>query len=238
MHFDCCVLSASHCHEAGPAAFTYDDPEDIAELAQELAKEITPKLEPELSFESIQTILQESLQLFSEDLYSWLLEYTGRKTYYVKEDNFYCTGVLICVQKRRNRSRDGGKPSLRNTTMGRKSWLRSSSTALSCLDDSAFAAKFFRLVDSDHDDCVHRDNISDLLPCVSYGAIENTQEESEQELLRSVRTSSVNIASAIAAGNRGRELWPAMAADFGAWMVTRPDIWPGLPQSNPLGAPL
>ncbi|KAK6978179.1 F-box domain-containing protein [Favolaschia claudopus] len=267
MHFYFCVLSAIHSYEAGPALFTYDEPEDIAELAQELAKEIAPKLEPELSFEMIQTILQDALQLFSNEHNDWLLQYTGRKTYYVKEDNFYRTGVVIGprgsspkidVRRVEGYSRDcrewdtlliegENKEVVRISEVTQcgglkgspifcwegpytyfKHWLRSSSVSISHLDDAAFADFFFRLVDSDHDGCLHRRRVSGLLPCIPYGAIQNTQ-DGEEELLRAARTDSKSIASAIAAGARGKDLWPALAADFGAWMVTRPDIWPSPP---------
>ncbi|KAK6981153.1 hypothetical protein R3P38DRAFT_2578876, partial [Favolaschia claudopus] len=108
-----------------------------------------------------------------------------------------------------------------------KNWLRSSSMSIATLDDAAFAERFFHVVDSDHGDCLHRYETPRALPCISYGGIEKTQYDGEiQELLRAARTGSTNIVAAIAAGFRGKDLWPALANDFGAWMITRPDIWP------------
>jgi hypothetical protein len=77
---------------------------------------------------------------------------------------------------------------------------------------------------------VHRRSISGLLPCISYGGMEKTEEDGEiQELFRAARSGSNNTAAAIAAGARGRNLGPPMALDFGAWMVTRPDLYVPLP---------
>ncbi|KAK6981166.1 hypothetical protein R3P38DRAFT_3293898 [Favolaschia claudopus] len=112
-----------------------------------------------------------------------------------------------------------------------KTWLRFSSPSISDLDDTAFAKKLFLLVDSDHDNCLHCRTVSNLLPCISYGVIKNTEEDGEEELFRTMRVGSKAVADTIAAGKRGCDLWPALAADFGVWMVTRPDVWPPPPLS-------
>ncbi|KAJ6557868.1 hypothetical protein B0H19DRAFT_1148827 [Mycena capillaripes] len=43
------------------------------------------------------------------------------------------------------------------------------------------------------------------------------------------RVGCAKTVAAIAAGRRGDDLWPALATDFGAWMMTRPDLWPAKP---------
>ncbi|KAK6978189.1 hypothetical protein R3P38DRAFT_3119918, partial [Favolaschia claudopus] len=277
-HF--CVLSALNCHDAGPISLTYDEPDEAAELVQELTHEIAPRLEPDLSLAEVQTILEGTIQNFSD---KWLDDYTGRKpyTHTWQDDNFYYTGVVIGredfssskVELRRVENynydtgwwetlvieRENGKDVRIQelTHCGErkglpffcwerpyiyfKNWLRSSSMSIAKLDDAAFAERFFRVIDSDHDNCLHRHQ-SHALPCISYGEIEKTQYDGEiQELLRAARTGSTNIVTAIAAGLRGRDLWPALANDFGAWMITRPDIWPTLslePESSPCLMPL
>ncbi|KAJ7465674.1 hypothetical protein FB451DRAFT_1561409 [Mycena latifolia] len=115
-----------------------------------------------------------------------------------------------------------------------KDWMQQACPAISRWDDATFIQKFFLLVDSDHGDCWHRRDLSGLPPCISYGGMENTHAmESFQELFVEARSGSANTAAAVAAGARARDLWPALARDFGAWMATRPDLWPAPPSAFP-----
>ncbi|KAJ7166302.1 hypothetical protein C8R43DRAFT_945884 [Mycena crocata] len=114
-----------------------------------------------------------------------------------------------------------------------RDWIRKSCPTTALWDDSTFAAQFYRVVDSDHGDCRHRRDISGPPPCISYGGMENTQEmDGFQENFCDARNGSVHTAAAIATGARGRDLWPALARDCGAWMATRPDLWPAKPEST------
>ncbi|KAJ7872956.1 hypothetical protein B0H13DRAFT_2669335 [Mycena leptocephala] len=267
-----CVLSALNPSEAGPVSFTYDDPEEVTTLAQEMATEVVAILGPGYNTTSIQTILEETLTMISED---WLKEYTGRKRYDCMEDNFYYTGVVIgphggqakvelrrvegfsydykrwdtmvvdCGDGKQERIKAithyGGKGAAffcwERPYLYFKDWLRHSCPPIALWDDAVFAEQFFRVVNSDHGDCLHRRSISGLLPCISYGGMEKTEEDGEiQELFRAARSGSNNTAAAIAAGARGRNLRPPMALDFGAWMVTRPDLWPW-PTPSPASTP-
>ncbi|KAJ7870741.1 hypothetical protein B0H14DRAFT_236296 [Mycena olivaceomarginata] len=258
-----CVLSALNPHEAGPASFTYDDPEDITDLAQEMAQEVVAILGQDYAVASIQQTLEETL---SEDSWHWLMEYTGRKRYDCMEDNFYYTGVIIGRASPEDKVEvtrvegfsydyerwdtvvvgggDGKEERVKAVTrcselkggsffcwerpyLYFRDWVRHSCPPTALWDDSVFAEQFFRVVDSDHGDCRHRGvNNSGLLPCISYGGIEKAHDGDWQANFRDARNGSKKTAAAIAAGGRGRHLWPSMALDFGAWMVTRPDLWP------------
>ncbi|KAJ7256635.1 hypothetical protein C8J57DRAFT_1074845 [Mycena rebaudengoi] len=79
--------------------------------------------------------------------------------------------------------------------------------------------------DDDDDD----DDWSGLLKCISYGGIEKAYNGSFQWTFTGARTESTHTAAAIAAAARGKDLWPPLAEDFGAWMAMRPDIWPCVP---------
>jgi hypothetical protein len=81
------------------------------------------------------------------------------------------------------------------------------------------ANSFFQVTDSDDDL-----RLSGLLKCVSYGGLEKTYNGSFQWELARVRTQSSNTAGSIAAGARGKDLWPALAQDFEGWMAMRPDM--------------
>ncbi|KAJ7166297.1 hypothetical protein C8R43DRAFT_1103937 [Mycena crocata] len=123
-----------------------------------------------------------------------------------------------------------------------RDWIRHSCPPTALWDDSTFAAQFYRVVDSDHGDCRHRRDISGLPPCISYSGMENTQEmDGFQENFCDARNGSVHTATAIAEGARGRDLWPALARDCGAWMATRPDLNGNTsahhPTRNPVGYP-
>jgi hypothetical protein len=63
-----------------------------------------------------------------------------------------------------------------------------------------------------------------LLPCITYGGLEHTEPDGQCEsTFEDARSGSENTAAAIAAGAQGKDLGPALALDFGAWMATRPD---------------
>ncbi|KAJ7059620.1 hypothetical protein C8F01DRAFT_1254532 [Mycena amicta] len=90
-----CVLCGLDPDHAGPNLLTYDDPEDITDLAQEMAPEVTAILGESHSTEDIQAILEDALIL--PDM--WLVEYTGRiQEGASSKDNFYDTGVVIGPQ--------------------------------------------------------------------------------------------------------------------------------------------
>ncbi|KAJ7608849.1 hypothetical protein DFH06DRAFT_1346684 [Mycena polygramma] len=106
-------------------------------------------------------------------------------------------------------------------------WMRHSCPPIALWDDKMFAERFYRLLNSNlKSECP---TYGDLLPGVSYGGIEKTLVDGYQDLLVDSREGSANTAAALAAGLRGEELWPAFAHDFGAWMMTRPDLWPERP---------
>ncbi|KAJ7645911.1 hypothetical protein DFH06DRAFT_579665 [Mycena polygramma] len=109
-----------------------------------------------------------------------------------------------------------------------ETWMRRASR-LSSWDGDLFMRQFYRLVNDNRG--IDDDDSSGLLTCVSYGGIEKTLHYRCQDLFVLARAESTNTASAIAAGVRGRDLWPALGLDFGAWMATRPDLWPSPPSA-------
>ncbi|KAJ7143653.1 hypothetical protein C8R46DRAFT_1046076 [Mycena filopes] len=79
---------------------------------------------------------------------------------------------------------------------------------------------------------------SGLLRGISYGGIEaahGSDGEGHQSYLAGLNSplELQRTAVAVAAGFRGKELWPALALDFGAWMCVRPDMWPTRPPEEP-----
>jgi hypothetical protein len=62
-----------------------------------------------------------------------------------------------------------------------------------------------------------------VLPCISYGGIENTCVQYQDEFFEA-RSGSRWTGRAIADGLRGRDLLPSLMRDFGAWMCMRPDM--------------
>ncbi|KAJ7642316.1 hypothetical protein DFH06DRAFT_1427648 [Mycena polygramma] len=120
-------------------------------------------------------------------------------------------------------------------------WMRHSCPPVAFWDSKTFAEQFFGLlklksdwrvysqVGSDQTDCFAMAAYHELIPGVAYGGIEKTMDDGYQFILENAREGSANTAAAIAAGLRGEELWPAFALDFGAWMMTRPDLWPERP---------
>ncbi|KAJ7059627.1 hypothetical protein C8F01DRAFT_1370517 [Mycena amicta] len=86
-----CVLCGLDPDHAGPNLLTYDDPEDITDVAHEMAPEVTATLGEAYSTDDIQAILEDALIL--PDM--WLVEYTGRiQEGASSKDNFYATGVF------------------------------------------------------------------------------------------------------------------------------------------------
>ncbi|KAJ7458632.1 hypothetical protein FB451DRAFT_1508102 [Mycena latifolia] len=259
-----CVLSALNPSEAGPVAFTSDDAEEITSVAHEIAAEVVALLGPGHTIPLTQAVIEESLLESASDPTDWLKAYTGRERYDCTEDNFYYTGVVIGPQawqapvelRRVERFSydydtwdtlvvDGGDGTEERTKAvtrygGKgapffcwegpylyfKDWMRHACPPISRWDDATFIQQFFLLVDSDHGDCRHRRDLSGLPPCISF-----------QELFVEARSGSANTAAAVAAGARGRDLWPALARDFGAWMATRPDLYVPVPTSPPLARP-
>jgi hypothetical protein len=88
-------------------------------------------------------------------------------------------------------------------------------TPVSILPISALVTEKLDLVEND---------LAGVLTCVSYGGIEKTHSDGFQHFFSNARTQSTCTAAAIAAGARGRDLWPALGVDFGAWMAVRPDM--------------
>ncbi|KAJ7608853.1 hypothetical protein DFH06DRAFT_1148747 [Mycena polygramma] len=115
-------------------------------------------------------------------------------------------------------------------------WMRHSCPPVAFWDSKTFAEQFFRLLKlksdwrvyshfgSNQTDCFAMAAYHELIPGVAYGGIEKTMDDGYQFILENAREGSASTAAAIAAGLRGEELWPAFAHDFGAWMMTRPDL--------------
>ncbi|KAJ6526656.1 hypothetical protein B0H19DRAFT_1042008 [Mycena capillaripes] len=113
--------------------------------------------------------------------------------------------------------------------------MRNSCPSLASLGSEAFAEQFHRVVDSNRSTSpriTKKTDFTGLTPCISYGGIERTHTGSFQNEFVEARTQSTNTAVAIASGARGKDLWPALALDFNAWMAMRPDLWPTVPSSS------
>ncbi|KAJ7610611.1 hypothetical protein DFH06DRAFT_1148008 [Mycena polygramma] len=92
-------------------------------------------------------------------------------------------------------------------------WMRHSCPPVAFWDSKTFAEQFFGLLKlksdwrvysqfgSNQTDCFAMAAYHDLIPGVAYGGIEKTMDDGYQFIL-----------------------WPAFALDFGAWMMTRPDL--------------
>ncbi|KIJ55011.1 hypothetical protein M422DRAFT_64162 [Sphaerobolus stellatus SS14] len=67
-----------------------------------------------------------------------------------------------------------------------------------------------------------------LVNGISYGGLEDAFNYDDLTMysLAGARKTSKATLKAVMAGKEGKELWPAFAEDFGAWMLVRPDIWP------------
>ncbi|KAJ7645904.1 hypothetical protein DFH06DRAFT_1424523 [Mycena polygramma] len=135
----------------------------------------------------------------------------------------------VCVARKPVAGIDSGTPFFCWERLYRyfETWMRRYSS-LNSLDASEFVRQFYRLVDTD------RGHGSDIratgLPArISYGGIERTHDNWYQDVFVLARTQSTHTAASITAGARGPDLWPALALDFGAWMATRPDLWPPPP---------
>ena len=63
-----------------------------------------------------------------------------------------------------------------------------------------------------------------ILPCISYGGIEKTCPQYQDEFLEA-RSGSRWTAEGIEKGLRGRALLPSLIRDFGGWMCMRPDMF-------------
>jgi hypothetical protein len=63
-----------------------------------------------------------------------------------------------------------------------------------------------------------------ILPCISYGGIEKTCPQYQDEFLEA-RSGSKWTSQAIAEGLRGLDLLQPLMRDFGAWMCMRPDMY-------------
>ncbi|KAJ6522984.1 hypothetical protein DFH09DRAFT_1096929 [Mycena vulgaris] len=151
-----------------------------------------------------------------------------------------------------------------------ESWMRHSCPSLASLGGEAFAEQFHRVVDSMGFEQKYfsyvqitststgpadssrearinkKTDFTGLTSCISYGGIERTHAGSFQNEFVEARTQSTNTAAAIASGARGKDLWPAFALDFNAWMAMRPvnskiypmfdDLrkpsWPTVPSSS------
>ncbi|KAK6992918.1 hypothetical protein R3P38DRAFT_3371930 [Favolaschia claudopus] len=258
-----CVLSALSPYGGGPTSLTYDESDDIAELALQLAEEVAPTLEGKLSFATFKS--------FYKTHYDW------RNTYDWQEDDFCYTGLVIGpqgsspkIQVRRveRYSYDYRKWrfSLYNVMMGRyefqeptryggksasffcwerpylyfKTWLRFSSPSISDLDDTAFA----------------KNSSCSLIPItitayiaarslISYRAYRT---DVIKILKKTARKSSSAPCALVQRRCRHNRCWKTrmrplacFAADFGVWMVTRPDVWPPPParlDSTAVSAPV
>ncbi|KAJ6552266.1 hypothetical protein DFH09DRAFT_1319311 [Mycena vulgaris] len=110
-------------------------------------------------------------------------------------------------------------------------WMKRYCPRLASWEEGMFLEQFYRVfADYEYD-------LSGLLNCISYGGIEKTHMGGFQHFFAGARTQSRNTAAAIAVGARGKDLWPALALDFGVWMASRPDLWPANPPALDL-APL
>ena len=63
-----------------------------------------------------------------------------------------------------------------------------------------------------------------ILPCISYGGIEKTCPQ-YQDAFQEARSGSRWTAQGIQEGLRGKDLFPSLMRDFGAWMCMRPDMF-------------
>jgi len=89
----------------------------------------------------------------------------------------------------------------------------------------SIASELYEIVNSREQPRVEEDDPVGILPCISYGGIEKTCQQYQDDFLEA-RSGSRWTAQGIKEGLRGKDLLPSLMRDFGAWMRMRPDIWP------------
>jgi hypothetical protein len=68
------------------------------------------------------------------------------------------------------------------------------------------------------------ENPPGILPCIDYGGIEKTCPQYQDEFFEA-RSGSKWTGQAVNEGFRGKDLFPSLMRDFGAWMCMRPDMY-------------